>query len=66
MNVQLRNPDKLIELPGERVVADVLNELEINPETVLVIFDGSLVMPTASIPEDGTIEIRPVISGGAA
>lgn len=66
MNVQLRNPDKLIELPGERVVTDVLQELDINPETVLVIHDGTLVMPTVTIPADGTIEIRPVISGGAA
>ena len=66
MNVQLRNPDKLVELPGERVVADMLNELGINPETVLVIHDGTLVMPTTTIPVDGTIEIRPVISGGAA
>ncbi|WP_336249822.1 thiamine biosynthesis protein ThiS [Stomatohabitans albus] len=66
MNVQLRNPDNRIELPGERVVADVLKELEINPETVLVIYQDTLVMPNAVIPADGTIEIRPVISGGAA
>ncbi|WP_336251081.1 MoaD/ThiS family protein [Stomatohabitans albus] len=66
MNVQLRNPDNRIELPGERVVADVLKELEINPETVLVIYQDTLVMPNTVIPADGTIEIRPVISGGAA
>lgn len=66
MNVQLRNPDKLIELPGERVVTDVLDELDINPETVLVIFEETLVMPHVTIPAEGTIEIRPVISGGAA
>lgn len=66
MFVQLRNPDKLIELDGARVVADVLSDLDINPETVLVIHNGTLVMPHTTIDAQGTIEIRPVISGGAA
>jgi sulfur carrier protein ThiS len=65
MRVRLRNPDREIDLPGGRRVADILSELGVNVDTVLVIKDGELVTRTARVAENDVIEIRPVISGGA-
>jgi len=47
-------------------VAKLLNRLEINRESVLVIRNGTLVAGDSSIAADDEVEIRPVISGGVA
>lgn len=65
MKVRLRNPDRTVEVPGPARVADVLAQLDINPETVLVISGDELVTGKATLPDDAEVEIRPVISGGA-
>jgi tRNA-5-methyluridine54 2-sulfurtransferase len=65
MKVKLRNPTRTAEVPGPAPVSRVLEQLEINPETVLVIHDGTLVTKDAVLPADAEVEIRPVISGGA-
>lgn len=52
-------------MAGPVVVSVLLERLEINRESVLVIVDGTLVTGDASIPDRATVEIRPVISGGA-
>lgn len=65
MKVKLRNPDRVEEVAGPATVARVLETLGINPETVLVIFDGELVTKDAVLPADAEVEVRPVISGGA-
>ena len=65
MQVRLRNPDRTVEVSGPRTVADVLAELDINPETVLVIDGDQLVTAKAMLADDAQVEIRPVISGGA-
>jgi len=65
MKVRLRNPDRELELAGRRRVADVLDELRIDPDTVLVIRDRALVTREAWLGEDDQVEVRPVISGGA-
>ncbi len=46
-------------------VARLLNRLELNRESVLVIRQSTLVPGDAMLDDDDTIEIRPVISGGA-
>jgi sulfur carrier protein len=66
MRVRLRNPDREIDLAGERRVADVLSELGIDIDTVLVIRAGELVTRSARVADDDVLEIRPVISGGAS
>lgn len=65
MKVTRRNPDEVHEVAGPKPVADLLAELEINPETVLVIHDGGLVTRDHVLPDEAEVEIRSVISGGA-
>ena len=65
MRVELRNPDRVETVDGPCTVAEVLERLEVPAHTVLVIRDGELVTADTELPDDATIEIRPVISGGA-
>jgi sulfur carrier protein len=64
MRIRLRNPDREVELAGPRRVRDVLAELEINPDTVLVIRDKTLLTREETVTDGDELEIRPVISGG--
>ena len=64
MKVKLRNPDRELEVVGNRRVHDVLLELAIDPDTVLVIRDRELLTREDRVGEDDLLEIRPVISGG--
>src|SRR5437588_658185 len=64
MKVVLRNPRREVELAGNRRVKDVLRELDILPETVLVIRDDELVTADQLVTDADTIELRPVMSGG--
>jgi tRNA-5-methyluridine54 2-sulfurtransferase len=65
MKVKLRNPDRTVEVAGPATVQRVLEALEINPETVLVIHSGELVTKDRRLPDDTEIEVRSVISGGS-
>ena len=65
MKVLLRNPRREVELRGPISVTAVLNKLELHREAVLVICDGTLVPGDAMLSDSSTIEVRPVISGGA-
>lgn len=65
MRVVFRNPSRTEEVAGPARVGDVLTRLSVNPETVLVIHDGTLVTKDVVIADDAEIEVRPVISGGA-
>ena len=66
MKVQLRNPRRQLEIEGTRTVLALLAELDLNRESHLVIRNGELVPGDARLEDDDTIEVRPVISGGAA
>jgi tRNA-5-methyluridine54 2-sulfurtransferase len=65
VRVRLRNPDRVVEVDGPLTVGELLDRLDVNPHTVLVIHDGELVTADAELPADTDVEIRPVISGGA-
>jgi tRNA-5-methyluridine54 2-sulfurtransferase len=65
MRVRLRHPDRTEVVAGPATVTRVLEQLDINPETVLVIHEATLVTKDHVIPDDAEIEIRPVISGGS-
>jgi sulfur carrier protein len=66
VKVLLRNPRREIEVPGGRSVDRLLDDLDLNREAHLVIRNGTLVPGDARLEDGDTIEIRPVISGGAA
>lgn len=50
---------------GPALVSVVLDRLDINRESVLVIRNGVIVPNDLRLEDDDVIEIRPVISGGA-
>ena len=66
MKVLLRNPRREVEIRGPLTVDALLRRLELNPESVLVIDGDELVTHDARLDDATTVEIRPVISGGAA
>ncbi len=65
MKVLLRNPRREIDVPGPLTVVKLLDRLELNPESVLVIQGDTLVTRDASLRDGDTVEIRPVMSGGS-
>jgi sulfur carrier protein len=64
VKVILRNPRREVEMEGGRRVKDVLRELNILPETVLVIRGDELITADQVVRDGDTIELRPVMSGG--
>jgi len=64
VKVRLRNPEREVEVTGGRKVKDLLADLAIDPDTVLVIRERTLLTREERVEENDRIEIRPVISGG--
>lgn len=65
MRVLLRNPRRELDVKGPMSVVALLQRLELNPESVLVIAGDELVPRDARLADDTDVEIRPVISGGS-
>jgi sulfur carrier protein len=66
VKVTLRNPRRQLDVPGPLGVRSLLERLQVNRESVLVIVDGTLVTGDATIADSSEVEVRPVISGGGA
>lgn len=64
MKVVLRNPRREVEVRGNRRIKEILRELDVIPETVLVISGDTLVTVDHVVRDDETVELRPVMSGG--
>ena len=65
MRVLLRNPTRELEVAGPVRVHALLERLEVNRESVLVIVGDTLVPGDVLLQDADTVEIRPVISGGS-
>jgi sulfur carrier protein len=64
LKVLLRNPRRELDVKGPVRVHALLERLEINRESVLVICGDTLVTGDAVLDDAAEVEIRPVISGG--
>ena len=64
MRVLLRNPKRELEVDGPVRVHALLDRLDVNRESVLVIVGDTLVPGDVLLQDTDTVEIRPVISGG--
>jgi sulfur carrier protein len=65
MRVVLRNPRRELDVPTPRNVGRLLRDLEIVPESVIVIRNETLATHDERLHDDDVIEIRPVMSGGS-
>jgi sulfur carrier protein len=65
VKVVLRNPRREVEVQGPLTVSALLQRLDVNPESVLVIQGDTLVTRDARLADADVVEIRPVTSGGA-
>jgi sulfur carrier protein len=64
VKVVLRNPRRELEMQGPLRVHRLLEQLDINRESVLVVRGDTLVTGDALLEDDDHVEVRPVISGG--
>jgi sulfur carrier protein len=65
VQVTLRNPKRVVDVAGPLRVHALLDRLDLNRESVLVIRGDTLVPGDTLLEDADQIEIRPVISGGA-
>lgn len=65
MKVLLRNPARELEFDGPMTVSALLQRLDLNRESHLVIENGTLVPADTMLAAGAVIEIRSVISGGS-
>jgi sulfur carrier protein len=66
VKVLLRNPRREVEIAGPIRVHVLLEKLQINRESVLVIRGDTLVTGDALLHDSDDVEVRPVISGGSS
>jgi sulfur carrier protein len=66
VKVKLRNPDRVVEVSGPTTVSALLGHLDIVPGSVLVIRDATLLTSDERLDDGDSVEVRPVLSGGAA
>jgi sulfur carrier protein len=66
MKVIIRRPRREVEMLGSRRVRDLLQQLNINPESVLVVRGQELLTPDELVRDEETVEVVPAISGGSA
>ncbi len=66
MKVQLSHPVRQVDVKGPKRVKELLRDLNLPVEAHLVIRGDDLVTEDEWLKDEDAVEIRPVISGGAA
>ncbi len=66
MQVHLRPQNRTVEVRGRRSVRKLLDELGILPGTAMVIRGDVLLTESEMVEDPDVLEVRAVISGGAA
>ncbi|ACB84011.1 MoaD/ThiS family protein [Natranaerobius thermophilus] len=64
MKVTLKGTNQVTELSGNKKVSNILSELELNPETVIVVKEGQILTHDKIVKDHENIEIISVVSGG--
>ncbi len=64
MHVTIDRPEEEHELEFEGTAAELMEELDVNPETVLVSKDGEVVTPDTDISDAEEVQFVSVVSGG--
>jgi sulfur carrier protein len=64
VKILLRNPKREVEVQGPLTVNRLLDQLELNRESHLVVCNGTLVPGDARLDDGDSVEVRPVVSGG--
>ncbi len=64
MKVQLRHPERQVDVQGPKRVRELLRDLNLLAEAYLVIRGDELVTEDEMLKDTDEIEVRPVISGG--
>ena len=62
--VDKNNINKTLQLDNNSIVSDLLNELKINPVTVIVSRNNELILEDEKLKNEDEIKILSVISGG--
>jgi sulfur carrier protein ThiS len=66
MRILLRPQSRTVDLAGRRTVARLLRDLGVVPGTAMVIRNDTLLLDGEMLEDEDEIEVRAVISGGAA
>jgi len=64
INVLLQPEEKQFEMPRAKTAAQLLQALDLRPETALVIRDGQLLTPDRRIYSGESLTVRKVVSSG--
>ena len=62
----MRHPTREVTVENAATVRELLDRLDVVPESVLVIRGKELLTRSDHLDPDDTVELRPVISGGSS
>ncbi len=64
MKITVKGTNRVAEFSGNWRVSQILSEMDLNPETVIVVKEGRILTHDQIVKEEEQIEIISVVSGG--